>query len=620
MKLSLYSQLVQNGENHSTVFNDGEMRNKLFDVRIEGALKLSAERSGVFCLLSVNSLGCLVYAIEPLFSRMGDYSALILAVPRQVIFSAAADIPRIYEAMRQVVANDSGTALLKRFFEKDYPERDFEWPRMESSRKYAYRLYGGRSKVPSLNDLLGTTMLQEKYGEYEGVFLLEETQADLVRTMDDLTSQALKKPALVSPPAKSRLPKGTALYVGANEMTAPLLSHIGDYVRYSLKRNGFEDYEGKHPVQQSVEQLQLPVSIPWNYKVYTSFFSVADDEGGEKLGAIHNNLRIDVDGILSTHKNYFLLPETLARTAHVRVTADFYEPFDAKNVNLMAYSKEHPMEIILKKKRETVKYRIDQRSPKITFALNRALDDKMVSPLKGYEVGEERNGEVLLRWTGKESRADKDGREKKDAQGKVSTFKVSKEKLMLVGITLLTGILLGGAAGWLFGVPHGEDKYKNLLAEQQKKEQQLEQQRKDSLTHTRIVAFLDSVPKWRKNEMDSVFDGRLKGLYDQLNYYSFEKLNESIDSLRLLDSKEIQRLDSAISLMDKDTEYLPKLIEITNNEDENGQAYFSNDGSITLDNIIKHMGEARKKVDDVVKKLQPQPAPTPATPQNQSKR
>ena len=88
MKLSLYSQLVQNGENHGTVFNDGEMRNKLFDVRLEGALKLTAERSGVFCLLSVNSLGCLVYAIEPLFSRMGDYSALILAVPRQIIFSA----------------------------------------------------------------------------------------------------------------------------------------------------------------------------------------------------------------------------------------------------------------------------------------------------------------------------------------------------------------------------------------------------------------------------------------------------------------------------------------------------------------------------------------------------
>ena len=78
MKLSLFSQIVKNGEDSDLVFNGGEMRNKLFDVRIEGTLKLTSDYKDCLCLLSLNPLGCMVYLIRPLFSRMGDYRALVV--------------------------------------------------------------------------------------------------------------------------------------------------------------------------------------------------------------------------------------------------------------------------------------------------------------------------------------------------------------------------------------------------------------------------------------------------------------------------------------------------------------------------------------------------------------
>ena len=71
MKLGLYKQLVRNGEDNEPVFNGSATGNKLFDVKIEGMLKLSTNDKGTFCLLSINTMGCLVYLIKPLFSTTG---------------------------------------------------------------------------------------------------------------------------------------------------------------------------------------------------------------------------------------------------------------------------------------------------------------------------------------------------------------------------------------------------------------------------------------------------------------------------------------------------------------------------------------------------------------------
>ena len=193
MKLSLFSQIVKNGEDSDLVFNGGEMRNKLFDVRIEGTLKLTSDYKDCLCLLSLNPLGCMVYLIRPLFSRMGDYRALVVAVPKQVVFAAATDLPAIIRDVSRVLVKGEDTAVLAKWFEKDYGECDFDWKLPVATKRYAYRLYGPGSKVKSLDALLGTAMLQEYYGEYEGVYLLDAGSSGIIRpeAMDNLSDKKI---------------------------------------------------------------------------------------------------------------------------------------------------------------------------------------------------------------------------------------------------------------------------------------------------------------------------------------------------------------------------------------------------------------------------------------------
>ena len=51
MKLSLYKQLVRNGEDSEAIFNPGEMGAKLFDVKTEGMLRLNPDFGRMLCLL-----------------------------------------------------------------------------------------------------------------------------------------------------------------------------------------------------------------------------------------------------------------------------------------------------------------------------------------------------------------------------------------------------------------------------------------------------------------------------------------------------------------------------------------------------------------------------------------
>ena len=66
MKLSLYKQLVKNGEDNEAIYNGGEAGKKLFDVKIEGMLKLSPDFKGIIKLISVNDTCSMVYLIKPL--------------------------------------------------------------------------------------------------------------------------------------------------------------------------------------------------------------------------------------------------------------------------------------------------------------------------------------------------------------------------------------------------------------------------------------------------------------------------------------------------------------------------------------------------------------------------
>ena len=609
MKLSLFSQIVKNGEDSDLVFNGGEMRNKLFDVRIEGTLKLTSDYKDCLCLLSLNPLGCMVYLIRPLFSRMGDYRALVVAVPKQVVFAAATDLPAIIRDVSRVLVKGEDTAVLAKWFEKDYGERDFDWKLPAATKRYAYRLYGPGSKVKSLDALLGTAMLQEYYGEYEGVYLLDAGSSGIIRpeAMDNLSDKKIGQAAIVYPPTGSSIPADCQLMMGGEEFMRPVLATVGNSVRLRLVREGFVPNDFSFKVAQPMCTVVVSGPMEWFFKVYEQAFRIVDEEG---LPLPAGTSLLEVAGITGSNRKekFYTISESQARNAQITVSSEGFVP-QKLSANLMAYSKDNPLVIKLERARKKVKYKIGR---KITFELVRTDEEMLTSPLPDYEVGERKGDVISLHRKGSHRKA----AGKKTSQGRSqlldaeddelddvrdSGFRVSKWSLYKIGAGLVAGLLIGGLAGWFSGVSHGENNVREEIRQAQLLEEKLAKEKADSLLQVQMVNFLDSIPKWKKEEMDSVFEGKMGGLYDALNFYDFVKVQEKGAELSLEGSRQWQRLDSAINVMNSKKEYAEKLKEITRNEDEQKRKFFSPDGSITIETFLKKLEEAKNAIDPEVK-------------------
>jgi len=590
MKLSLYSQRVRNGARNEDVYNPNEMRRKLFDVKIEGVLKLSPDNKGMLHMLAVNPMGCMVFVIKPLFTRMGDYRALVLAVPRQVVFTAARDLPAIVGDMERILAEekDDGTqqrwAPLAKWFDTDYPETDFEWPLAEGGDRYAYRTCNGGQHGGTMASLLGTAMLQDYYADYEGVFLLTAAQATLVRenAMSDITKKTLVTPAIVRPP--KHLPKGVGLFAGKKEIAAPVLSHLGAKMRLTLKKEHCADMTVEHKVAETDSTVALPQYLEWDRKIPVSALMLIGEDNRQIRNA---NCRIDiVEATAASNKNFIVIPERLMQKAHVTVAIDGYEPCNAV-VDFTKATKENPLRLTLRKSRSKVKYKV--AGSEVTFEMVCTDDAKGDTPLPGYVVDKVDGNVVTLKKKG-----GSDGKKKSRKEEKKWNF-------YRIGVGLLVGLVLGFAAGWLPGVSHGVDKRNGELEKEREAQALAEQQRADSLQRVRIVAFLDSVPSWKKEQFDSVFGGKLSTLYHDVNYFRFEQVQQQIEEMQIEGSKQIALLDSVIKLMNSRPEYMTQLQQQTKNENESHQKFFSADGSITLTNLFAHLEAARKKVDEMQK-------------------
>ena len=575
--------MVRNGEDNSPIFNGSATGNMLFDVKIESMLKLSPDDKSLFCLLSVNAMGCLVYLIKPLFSRMGDYRAWVVSVPRQVILTASDDLPSIVgDAMRALEAGDNPQKLSK-WFQREYKERDFNLSLPEHRSKYAFRLYGKGCKVTSIDLLLGSHLLQKDYFDYEGVFLVSADRRATVRmeAMDDLSQKMLKTPAVVIPP--QTLPQDVSLVVSKEPFDKPILSYKGARLKVFMKRPGYMDLEQQVAVGDTTCQVMLPAKMDWLYKVYSNIFNVVDEEDRSLNDA---NVEIEGKAGVGQKERCVFVPEAKARKARITVTRDGYES-KTMAADLTQFTAKTPLVVKMKMVRNKVRYKVGS---KISFEMDRTHEEMNVSPLRGYDV-EETNGNVV---TLRSRTAGKKGG-KSEGKGNGRTF--SKWALIRIGVGLLTGLVVGGVAGWLLGNSHGERVVREEVEQQRLAQLERERQIADSLENVRMVAFFDSIPNWQKAELDSVFDKKLKGLYDALNTYDFATVQTMGDEHHLGGSKQWHMLDSVLTRMNEKAEYRSKLLEITKNEDENKNKYYSPDGTITPATFLKKLEEARQAVD-----------------------
>ena len=177
MFLQLYSQTIREGESHQAIFNGNEAARGITDVHIGSIFSLPQNFNQTITMLSMTNDGCYLYVILPLSSRVGDYLALVLFVPRQLLISAAADIPTIHETIEHVLLENRDAEPLRHFFEWDYPTLELIIEGKTDFNKYACLWLDNSAQ--SMARFLGNPILYNEFLRYSGVFLLPPSYQEI---------------------------------------------------------------------------------------------------------------------------------------------------------------------------------------------------------------------------------------------------------------------------------------------------------------------------------------------------------------------------------------------------------------------------------------------------------
>lgn len=179
MKLQLYSQTIREGESHQAIFNGSEAARGIIDVHIGTLFKLPQHFGGTITMLSMTSDGMYLYVILPLSSRVGDYLSLVLFVPRQLLITAASDIPIIHETMKTVLRENSDLEPLRHFFEWDYTPFDLAIDGKSASGNYARLML--EDEYQSISAFLSKPILYAEIMRYMGVFLITPSSQSIIK-------------------------------------------------------------------------------------------------------------------------------------------------------------------------------------------------------------------------------------------------------------------------------------------------------------------------------------------------------------------------------------------------------------------------------------------------------
>lgn len=197
MKLQLYQQTIRNGEDHQAIYHGSEASQGILDIRLGSLFALPASFSDTLTMLSFSDKGYYLYVIKPLFSRVGDYKALIVFVPQQIARTAAPDLGRLVSGMTTCLTAGKDPSLLSRFFEKDYQQENLHFGPVKKTDRYAWRIDGKGMPLGTVGDLLGISVLQTSYMRYAGVFFVDAAHQKMIRegVMADLSQEKLAPPA-----------------------------------------------------------------------------------------------------------------------------------------------------------------------------------------------------------------------------------------------------------------------------------------------------------------------------------------------------------------------------------------------------------------------------------------
>jgi cell division protein FtsB len=519
---------------------------QLFEINSDAQLKsYSGEIAEIRNLSENNALllqkcdgGYVIRIFVPAGGR-NDYMSASISVPCNIEITGR-ELSEIISSTKNVLQNwrkDTAGVTLTQIFEKKYKTNDVQKTLAGvKTAEIAYRKYGDFYQLYEiLNDLY-----QPYYDAYKMIFLLDTASGVVCNGAANLTNNNIVKNVIINPPASV---DGYKPYISEVEFTQPVITYVGQEVKLSWRQKGYKNIDKPVTITSDVK---IPIPIPTDYKKLISHknFHVFDKKGtkiddylitinGKEVGK-DKCIAVSVSALDAVKIKIFPTDKTLKN----------YEA----TVDLLSKDKE---KIILTNVTFEYQFHLDG-NPEVVLEHKSPVRWESC-PIQGYEP---LNG----------------------------TFDIGKNELVYrpfnrkMWITLLLAalllVLLGFTAGWWFGgmsaarvteqteqsVPADDQNTENTESEDPKPEKEkfiegVEDAKK----------FLESEKIWKRDLLEGYRE--LVGLWDALNEYNFEK---------------VQEIQSKINCKP-----LQDILEKAKNSDKKGPYNSTKNYEITYDDYLK---------------------------------
>lgn len=525
-KLGLRILRFKDGPMINLTVNDGEWTRKVVDIR--DILKLydgnDLERFALF--MKFSETGCYITVARRIIGRMGENVAAWIYIPNNVNISGV----RLFEIIGVVKNVLSGSRMdpeiLTRLFSQTYPECEAAaYTPSAADRLYAKRETG----FYPLADILGDNRYQPYYAPYASI-LIDEPGVTLRITdpaVVNLSTKPFETAFVLCPPMAIDIPKGVSVHFAHGEQepfTHPRRFAKGENVSLLFRRQGYEDILHHETV---IEQDQI-CSIPrydWKVKVTRNNFTVVDSY--DPANILTDQARIYINGNELGYTG-LALSEREAHNACIMVKAD---DFDTKEMTVDLLQRRN-INVPLKPSKRSYTWPIEMANDHratLTIQSEYLPTDRYDSPLRGYEV--DRNGEMIY------VKADK---EKERFIGFAAATAIA---LLIWGIVSLCGYISSHDfkfnLGWpLIEVTDAPPDTKTDPATEDQQQQSTDgesgkggEEKGDDKTGEvdpnapgleAAVAYLDQHEVWNRDSLNRYPD--LKGLFEEMNNYNFEKI------------------------------------------------------------------------------------------------
>lgn len=544
-KLGFAIKIANEGVRSIIECNKGEWSNKVVDIR--EYLKFFSGLQGTsnaVMFMSFDKSGCFLTLLRSIPGRLGDFLSAWIYIPNSIKIETEyieSTIKFVKGLLSESNLSDKRQEI-EDFFAKGYPKKEIIVTNQPCGNRYAFRYVGGDYTLSEILD----GGYQKYYSEYKAIFLLDKNGdvciADGMKgILVDLTDRPIKKICVVKAPSQTDLDslgRGVSI-VYNNKLFVNSLFEKGTKLQLFLNRDGFEPIP--LPLIEIENELQtIPLDLSyrdkWKKKISCNTFRVVDLEGND----IEEVVTIKVNG-----KETVLLPEKECLNVKVDVKADGYEEC-SQYCNL---SDKREIKIYLRRAKQSHRYFIKMSNGKVAEMTLSADKLPRKTPLKWYYV---------------------------DKVNKRSEPMMEPFPLIAILISLLvTGAIIGFVACWLWFNVISKDNTTETSTETAV-EAVVKDEKKPTTPAEQSPGreYLENNAVWKKSEMEAIPD--LKGLFDALNTYNKEKINE------LCEGKEFGgRMDTIISTLTKIEGNLPNTSYCT-------------DEKINFENYIKKLKELIK--------------------------